>query len=99
MAANTYDVGDVVRITGSFAQSGSAVDPSAVTLTYRTPAGALVTLTYGTDAALERTAAGAYRVDLPVTQTGTYQYRWVSTGTGAAAEEGRFIVRPIAVNG
>ena len=94
MANNTYDIRDVVRITAAFTQSGSALDPTTVSLIVRTPDGALTTYVYPTDAALVRVSLGNYRLDFAVTQAGQHWYRWVTTGTGAAAEESWFAVRP-----
>lgn len=91
----TYDIGDLARLTATFTMDGAAVDPSTVSLIVKAPDGTLTTKVYGTDAELERTATGVYRMDLTITQAGTYRYRWVSTGTGKAAEEGQFDVRSI----
>ena len=50
---NSYDVGDVVRCWGAFANSaGTAVDPTAVLCKVRKPDGTITTFTYGVDAAL-----------------------------------------------
>lgn len=95
MANNTYDIGDVVRITGSFTQSGVALDPTTVKLDVKTPDGVVTTYVYGTDAALVRTAQGQYRLDFLVAQSGAHWYRWLSTGTGAAGEQNWFGVRTL----
>ena len=95
--ATTYDVGDVVRMTGTFAQNGTATDPSTVAIQIRTPVGAVVTYTYGTDAEVVKSSTGVFYADYTVTGSGQHWYRWVSTGTGAAAEEGHFEVRPTKV--
>jgi hypothetical protein len=91
--ANTYDIGDAARISAAFTNAAGPVDPTTIVLTVRTPDGAHTTYTYGTDVALVKDSTGNYHVDLAITQVGTVRYRWVSTGTGAAAEEGRFDVR------
>lgn len=91
--ANTYDLGDVTFITGTFTQNGSAIDPSGVTLQVRTPDGVLSEYVYGTDPEVEKTGTGAYRLPWEIEQIGEHWYRWVSTGTGQAAEEGYFTVR------
>ena len=50
--ANTYDVGDQVRVSAVFKNAaGTDTDPTAVTCKVKTPAGAITTYTYGTDAA------------------------------------------------
>jgi len=90
--ANTYDIGDIVRVSSAFTQSGVAVDPTTVSLIVLAPDRTATTYTVGEGTVL-KDSAGNYHVDVPATQTGTYRYRWVSTGTGAAAEEGFFEVR------
>lgn len=91
---NSYDVGDVVRCTGAFANSvGTAMDPTAVLCKVRKPDGTVTTLTYGTDAALVKAAIGSYYTDVVATDAGIWYYRFYSTGTGQAAGEASFRVR------
>lgn len=89
--ANTYDIGDSVRISGAFTQSGTPIDPGAVTLKVELPDGTSTTYTY--PATMTKDSTGNYHVDISITQRGTYNYRWVSTGGGAAAQENWFQVR------
>lgn len=91
--ATTYDVGDVARVSAAFTTSGSAVDPTTVTVTTQTPAGVSTTSTYGTDVALVKDSTGNYHLDLSLSAAGKYRWRWTSTGTGAASEESFLIVR------
>lgn len=91
---NQYSKGDLVRCTASFATSaGVATDPTVVRFQVRTPAGVTTEYVYGTDAALVRTAAGSYYVDVNANAVGTWRYRFYSTGTGQAADEGAFKVK------
>lgn len=91
---NTYDVGDLVRVSAVFANSaGTAIDPTVVTLQVKVPAGTTTTYTYLTDVALVKDSPGHYHVDVNVTASGEWWYRWASTGTGQAAEESAFTVR------
>lgn len=92
---NVYELGDLVTVSGAFADStGAAVDPVAVFCSYRSPATPTVTttLTYGVDAALVKDSAGHYHANISATAVGTWHYRWYSTGTGQAADEGWFVV-------
>jgi hypothetical protein len=91
--ASTYDVGDVARLSTTFATSGVAVDPSSVALTILTPGWVSTTYTYGVDAQIVKSATGAYYSDLTLTAAGRYRWRWVSAGTGAAATESWLTVR------
>ena len=92
MAANVYDIGDLVRITGTWTRrsDGSAVDPTAVFCAYKDPSDNLSTLEYGVDAALQKDGTGIYYVDISADESGTWYYRFYSTGTGQAAGEQTF---------
>jgi hypothetical protein len=93
MTKNAYDIGDLVRCTGTFAASGANVNPDAIMFKVKAPSGAITTYTYGTDAALVRDATGVYHVDVSATEAGQYVYRFWSTGIGQAAAEGQFLVK------
>ena len=98
---STYDVGDIVRITGTFTDTGGIVgDPTTVKFLYDTP-----TSTAPTTAARTSTAAGAvggitkastgvYEYDITTTGQGLYESRYTSTGSLAASGETWFSVRP-----
>lgn len=90
--ATTYDVGDVVRLSANFQQSSADMDPTTVALTVVAPDATSVTYTYA-GATITKDSVGDYHVDVSLTAAGKWKYRWVSTGTGAAAEEGFVLVR------
>ncbi len=93
MTVNTYQRGDLVRISGEFRDLlGVLIDPSTVTLKVEKPAGTITTYTY--PATVIRDALGKYHVDVNIDATKGWRYRWETTGTGQAAEEGQFIVEP-----
>lgn len=91
--ANTYDIGDLVRVSATFSQGGTATDPSTVTARYRDPSGTTTTLVYGADEALTRDSEGVYHTDVDANRAGIWWYRFESTGSGQAATEGAFRVR------
>jgi hypothetical protein len=92
---NSYDVGDVVRCTGTFTDAdGNVVDPTAVTFKFEDPSGNETSYVYGTDPEVVRVSQGVYRVDVTIDESGIWYYRFVSTGTGAAASEEFFKIRP-----
>lgn len=94
MAINTYDIGDLVRVTGTFTDAaGAAVDPTTVVLKVKDPLGAIATYIYGTDAALVKSATGVYYADLSVAMPGSYWARFAATGTGQCAGEQEIRVR------
>lgn len=92
--ANAYDVGDLVRISATFANvSGVNADPTTVKAKFKNPAGTVTTYTYGTDVQLVKDATGKYHVDISITSNGEWWYRWEGTGAVQAAEENDFVVR------
>jgi hypothetical protein len=88
---NIYDVGDLVHLSATFTQDDTAVDPTTVALTVRHPDGTQTAYEY--PATITREGLGTFYVDVPITMGGTHRYRWVSTGTGQAAQEGSLSVR------
>ena len=99
MALILYDIGDLVRITGTFTTlAGAAQDPTTVSLVVTNPAGVSTTYTYAL-AEVTKSATGVYYKDVSATSSGTWLWRWVSTGTGQAGEEGEFEVRQQATSG
>ena len=97
-----YNIGDVGRITGTFKTFNDAtgardlIDPTVVKLRVQPPTGSAVEYVYGTDAQVTRISACLYKGLIPLTMAGNYQFRWISTGTGAAAEPSNIIVDPDA---
>lgn len=88
---NTYDIGDVVQVSCAFTQNAVPIDPGTVGLSVEAPDGTIAPYTY--PATIIKTGVGLYHVDVTPVLAGTYRYRWVSTGTGAGAEEHLFQVR------
>ena len=88
---NAHDKGDVVRLSGTFRDiDGALVAPSSVSLKYRNPAGTVTTIAGGS---LTNPSIGLYTYDLTLNAAGVWTYRFESTGTAAASEEAKFIVR------
>ena len=93
MPINFYDLGDLVRVTGTFTRaSGAVMDPAVVKCQVKTPAGVKTSYTYGVDAAMVRDSVGVYHLDVSITASGHWWYRWYSTGAGQAAAETEFRV-------
>jgi hypothetical protein len=90
---NSYDLGDLVRVSGSFTdENGDVADPSAVFCAVRDPAGTVTTYEYGEDAELVKDDTGEYHLDIDANVAGYWYYRWYATGSGQAAEEDKFYV-------
>jgi len=96
MPDNTYDVGDVVRVLGTYRSTAGAVgDPTVVRVKYRAPGSTMVTFTFstgGTD--ITKVSTGVYRSDVQVNTAGVWRYRWDSSGALRAAGEKQFRVKP-----
>jgi len=95
-----YDDGDVVHVTGTFTDEGGAPqDPAAVFAQFRFGSGATTTKQYGVDTELEKDSVGNYSIDIDTTGHGGQLcfYRFYSTGSGQAAEQGRFYVERLKV--
>tara|TARA_R100000808_G_C2095037_1_gene114012 strand:+ start:539 stop:823 length:285 start_codon:yes stop_codon:yes gene_type:complete len=85
---NLYDVGDLVRLTGTFKDiNGTLHDPTAVVLEITDPAGTKTTPTP------TNSSVGVYDYDLDLNQEGRWLYRFSATGTGQAAEENTLVAR------
>jgi len=98
--ATIYDVGDSVRLTGTFTDAaGDVQDPTAVYLEYTDPSENKTELQYGVDDEVVQASKGIYYVDVDADEIGAWTYRWYSTGTGQASESGAFGVTEAAVVG
>jgi hypothetical protein len=85
--ANVYDVGDGVRLTGTFTISGSGTNPTTATLTVTDPSEVVTTPAVGTG------TDGVYLADIIIDEPGAWHYQWKGTGAVVAATEGHFFVR------
>jgi hypothetical protein len=90
---NSYDVGDLVRLSATFEVSDVATNPTATTFKIKVPSGTVTTYVYGTDAQLVRDSTGHFHVDWSVTESGPHYWRMAGTGSAQAAEESAFFVR------
>lgn len=85
--ADVFTVGNEVRLSCAFTVNDVATDPTTVTLQVTDPSGNVDTYTYAL-AQLTKSVTGAYYKDVSVDEFGFWKYRWVGTGTCAAAVEG-----------
>lgn len=92
--SDVYDIGDQIRVGYTFKNSsGTAADPTTVTLKLRTPAGTETSHVYLTDLNVIKDSTGAYHYDLTLAESGTYSWRWIGTGNVVLADEGQIAVR------
>lgn len=90
MAANAYDVGQIVRFKGTFTDpnnNDAPIDPTDVYIAYLDPSENLTTLHYDVDVDLKKESTGIYYVDVEMDEAGRWYYRVYSTGVGQAAGE------------
>lgn len=94
--------GDIARVntglnadgspTGFKNSAGALTDPTTITLRWRVAGGTETTWVYGTNNQIVRDSAGIFHADIPIVSRGLHYFRWVGTGTVAAASEGTFSV-------
>lgn len=85
--------GALVRVTCLVKDAaGALIDPGTLTCKVANPHGQVTTYLYGTDAALVRDSLGTFHIDVDVPIAGAYPYRFFSTGTGQASQEGEIVV-------
>lgn len=99
----TRDIGDLERIgnhaasgAAAFADiSGTATDPTAVTLSVRKPDGTRLVYGWpsdGANGAVVKDETGRFHVDVLLDQAGNWLYRLAGTGDVTAAAEGYLTV-------
>lgn len=92
---NSYDKGDLVRLTATFTNSaGVATDPTAVTCQVKSPS-ATTTYTYNPGTVV-KDSTGVYHLDVSASAAGQWWYRWEGTGAVEQADEGTFVVEASA---
>lgn len=85
--------GEVARLQVLITDAaGLPADPASVACKIKTPAGAIATRSYPTD--IEKTAAGAYRVDVALSEKGRWQWRWETSSPAPGACQGSLTVTP-----
>lgn len=95
--ANTYDNGDLIRISGAFTVGGAATDPTTVTLKILKPAGtSALTYTYALSE-ITKDSVGNYHKDITIDTEGEWYYRWIGTGTVVTQVEDYFLVRDAVI--
>lgn len=98
MAANTYDVGDVARISATFTSTaGAFADPAKVTFEVEDPSGNITTRT-STMASVLHPSTGKYTSDFTIDEAGVWEYRVFTTGSVVTAGEYWWRVLPKRVS-
>ena len=84
---NTYDIGDLVRVSAVFTNAAGSASDTTVALKLMKPDGTTSTPTPTHD------STGNYHYDVSVDQAGKWYYRYEGTGVVQTASEGSFLVR------
>ena len=92
---NIYDVGDKIRISGSFTASGVLSDPASVVFKLYNRKVLIETHTYGISADLIKDSVGNYHIDYVIPVLGNYSYDFIGSGTIDASETGFFIAKSV----
>ena len=97
---STYDVGDIVTITGTFTDTGGTVgDPTTVHFLYDTPTSTApstatrTSTSTGAVGGITKASTGVYTFPITTTGQGLYETRFTSTGALTASGESWFSVR------
>lgn len=93
---NVYDQGDLVRVSGLFYTTASAlIDPTTVYLIYNRVYNSVtanaVTAEYPGD--VDRLGAGVYSYTITASAPGRYNYHWAGSGAAVGATGHAFSVR------
>lgn len=92
--ANTYDIGDKVKLRVEFTDvdTGDFVDPTTVTAKVKDPLGT-VTLYIVTGGQIVRDELGKFSLEIEPAKEGPWSYRFEGTGANKGAAESTFTVR------
>jgi hypothetical protein len=86
-------IGDLHRITATFKNgSGTATDPSTVTLLIQKPDDTQQSLTLLTTPPIVKTGTGVYHYDVDIDQEGVWKVKWYGDGFVTTAEPSDFYV-------
>lgn len=84
---------EFARVSAAFTVSGSATDPSTVSLAVTSPSGTTTTYSYGA-AEITKDSTGAFHKDVACTEAGLWRYVWTGTGAASDVERGDWFVEP-----
>lgn len=92
---NEYEVGALVRVTGTFTDSNGAADPTAITLYVKDPSGSITELTYDSDVSsdIASSGTGVFYSDIDIDESGKWFYKFKGTGAVQAASTYWFTVK------
>lgn len=87
----SYDIDQTVRMWANFYVDEIPTDPTTITLKVQDPSGNEATYTYA-GGTVTRHSVGVYYKDLTIDESGTWYYKYTSTGAVGSADERSFSV-------
>lgn len=81
--ANSFTLGQLVRMTATFAQNSTAVDPAVVTLIVEEPDDNVLTIS---STQFTNPSVGTFYYEYDAAKSGLVEYRWKSTAPQGAKE-------------
>ena len=88
---NEQVLGQQIQLTAAFTSSGSAADPTTITLKILDPSGNTDTYTYA-GGTVSKSGTGGYYKNFTPDEAGTWRLYWAGTGTVVAATQGEFFI-------
>jgi len=87
MAGAEYDVGDLIRITGTWTDAdGNVTDPNVIKGNTENPSGTTAQLTISTG--ITKSSTGVYYFDMDLNEEGRWKYRLYGIATGDSSSQG-----------
>jgi hypothetical protein len=83
MARKVFGNGSIIRAKITFTDPDTKVvlDPSAVSVVVRTPAGVTTSYVYGVAAEVVKQSVGVYYVLITLSTAGTWKWKWTGTAS------------------
>jgi len=88
--ANTYMVGNQIKLQATFIVEGTVTDPTTITVRVKDPSGSVTVYTYSVT--VTKSTIGVYYVIVTMNLAGTWWVRWEGAGAVAAVEEESVII-------
>lgn len=97
MPFNNYLIGEAAHVSVALTNiAGVAVDPGVLRLKFKSPAG-VVTTWLVTAGQVVKDAVGSYHAEIPLSEAGSWRYRWEADAPNQGAAEGVLNVRKSVV--
>lgn len=89
--ANTYNIGETVKIVGTFKQNGVIGDPSVIRTFVKDPEGVITQKTFP-DVSIVKESDGVYSFEISLSISGFWYYR-MDDGGSKVGTEGYLVTR------